>query len=65
MMTALYPLSSIIPGLPALQFHIAPPLSNKLVAGLLIAAILTALLTFVVMPPYTRSLRKWLYEETE
>src|SRR5262249_49418649 len=51
--TAVYPLSLIIPKLLTPLFRIAPPLGNELVAGLLVAAILTTLLTFVVMPPYT------------
>ncbi len=63
--TAVYPLSLLIPWLLAPLFRIAPPLGNQFVAGLLIAATLTALLTFVVMPRYTRLARKWLYEETE
>jgi uncharacterized protein len=63
--TAVYPLSLIIPSLLAPLFRIAPPLGNKLVAGLLVAAVLTALLTFVVMPHYTRLVRRWLYEEAE
>jgi antibiotic biosynthesis monooxygenase (ABM) superfamily enzyme len=63
--TAVYPLSLIIPKLLAPLFRIAPALGNVLVAGLLVAAILTALLTFVVMPHYTRLARKWLYEDTE
>jgi hypothetical protein len=50
--TAVYPLSLIIPRVLGPLFHIAPPLGNELAAGLLVAAILTALLTFVVMPPF-------------
>ena len=46
-------------------FRIASTLCNALVAGLLVAAILTALLTFVVMPHYTGLAQKWLYEEAE
>ena len=63
--TAVYPLSLIIPKLLAPLFRIAPPLGNELVSGLLVAAALSALLTFVVMPHYTRLARKWLYEEAE
>jgi antibiotic biosynthesis monooxygenase (ABM) superfamily enzyme len=55
----------IIPRLLTPLFHIAPTLGNELIAGLLVAAILTALLTFVVMPHYTRLAQKWLYEEAE
>lgn len=63
--TAVYPLSLIIPKLLAPLFRIAPLLGNGLIAGLLVSAILTALLTFVVMPHYTRLVSKWLYEEVE
>jgi antibiotic biosynthesis monooxygenase (ABM) superfamily enzyme len=34
------------------------------IRGLLIAATLTALLTFVIMPHYTRLVKKWLYKES-
>jgi antibiotic biosynthesis monooxygenase (ABM) superfamily enzyme len=63
--TAVYPLSLIIPKLLAPLFRIAPFLSGNLISGLLVAAILTALLTFVVMPNYTRLVSKWLYEDAE
>jgi uncharacterized protein len=63
--TAVYPLSLIIPKLLAPLFRIAPSLSGNLISGLLVAAILTALLTFVVMPNYTRLVSKWLYEDAE
>jgi len=45
--------------------RIAPTLGNELVAGLLVAALLTSQLTFVVMPHYTRLAQKWHYEEAE
>jgi antibiotic biosynthesis monooxygenase (ABM) superfamily enzyme len=32
---------------------------------MLMAVLLTALLTFVIMPPYTRLMQRWLFEETE
>jgi uncharacterized protein len=63
--SAVYPLSLIIPKLLAPLFRIAPSLGGTLISGLLIAAILTALLTFVIMPHYTRLVSKWLYEDVE
>lgn len=59
--SAVYPLSLIIPRLLAPLFEAAPALGHRLVAALLMAAILTGLLTFVVMPPYTRLMRRWLF----
>jgi uncharacterized protein len=63
--SAVYPLSLIIPKLLAPLFRVAPSLGNNFISGLLVAAILTALLTFVVMPHYTRLVSKWLYEDVE
>jgi antibiotic biosynthesis monooxygenase (ABM) superfamily enzyme len=63
-LTAVYPLSLIIPRLLDPLFRVAPFLGNQLISGLLVAAILTALLTFVVMPRFTRLVERWLYKET-
>jgi hypothetical protein len=63
-LTAVYPLSLIIPRLLDPLFRVAPFLGNQFISGLLVAAILTALLTFVVMPRFTRLVERWLYEET-
>jgi antibiotic biosynthesis monooxygenase (ABM) superfamily enzyme len=63
--SAVYPLSLIIPRLLAPLFRVAPPLGHPLVANLLVAIILTGLLTFVIMPRYTRLFRRWLYKGTE
>lgn len=63
--SAIYPLSLIVPGLLKPLFHVAPALGHPLVAGLLMAAILTALMTFVIMPHYTRLVKSWLYEDAQ
>jgi uncharacterized protein len=63
-LSAVYPLSLIIPSLISALFPFAPILTHPLIAGLLIAASLTALLTFVIMPHYTRLMKWWLYDET-
>jgi antibiotic biosynthesis monooxygenase (ABM) superfamily enzyme len=63
--SAVYPLSLIIPRLLAPMFGVAPPLGHPLAANLLVALILTGLLTFVIMPHYTRLVKRWLYQGTE
>jgi uncharacterized protein len=63
-LSAVYPLSLIIPSLFNPLFRVEPALGHPLLSGLLIAATLTALLTFVIMPHYTRLVKRWLYGET-
>lgn len=63
-LSAVYPLSLIIPRLLGILFPFVPILAQPLISGLLIAASLTALLTFVIMPRYTRLVKWWLYDET-
>lgn len=64
-MSAVYPLSLDYPA------PLRPPVrrgtaaGHPLVASLLIAATLTGLLTFVIMPRYTRLMREWLYKDAE
>jgi uncharacterized protein len=62
--SAVYPLSLILPRLLAPLYRVAPPLGHPLISALLMAALLTGLLTFVIMPHYTRLVRRWLYKET-
>ena len=61
--TAVYPLSLIIPRLLTPLFGVTPSFAHPLVANLLIAIILTGLLTFVIMPHYTRLVKGWLYKD--
>lgn len=60
--TAVYPLSLIIPRLLAPLFSVAPSLDRELLRAFFIAAILTTLLT-LIMPPYTRLVRRWLFDK--
>ena len=46
-------------------FRVAPPLTHPLLRGLCISAVVVGVMTFVVMPRYTRLVRRWLYAETE
>jgi antibiotic biosynthesis monooxygenase (ABM) superfamily enzyme len=63
--SAVYPLSLILPRLLAPLYRVAPALGHPLISALLMAALLTGLLTFVIMPRYTRLVRRWLYQEQE
>ena len=63
--SAVYPLSLIIPVFLSPLGKLAPVLGNEFVAAFLMAGILTGMLTFVIMPPYTRLMKRWLYDEEE
>jgi len=60
-LSAIYPLSLLIPFLFTPLFRVAPPLTHPLLRGLCIAAVVVGLMTFVVMPRYTRLVKRWLY----
>ena len=62
-LSAVYPLSLVIPPLFRPLGRVVPILGQPFIFGLLIAATLTALLTFVIMPRYTRLVKKWLYTD--
>jgi antibiotic biosynthesis monooxygenase (ABM) superfamily enzyme len=64
-LSAIYPLSRIVPSLFTPLFSVMPSLTHPLLRGLCIAAVVVGLMTFVVMPRYTRLVKRWLYEETE
>ena len=64
-LTAVYPLSLIIPRVLRLLIELAPPLGHEPVRALLMAISLTGLLTFVIMPRYTRLVKRWLYDDHE
>ena len=64
-LSAIYPLSLIVPSLFTPLFRLVPPLTHPLIRGLFIAAVVVGLMIFVVMPRYTRLVKRWLYEETE
>jgi hypothetical protein len=63
--SAVYPLSLILPRLLAPLYRAAPAFGHPLISALVMAALLTGLLTFVIMPRYTRLVRRWLYENAK
>ena len=63
-LSAIYPLSLLMPFLFTPLFRVAPPLTHPLLRGLCIAAVVVGVMTFVVMPRYTRLVQRWLYADT-
>src|SRR5438128_8321888 len=62
-LSAIYPLSLLMPLLFTPLFRVAPPLTHPLLRGLCISAVVVGLMTFVVMPRYTRLVQRWLYAD--
>jgi len=60
--SAVYPLSLIIPLFLIPLVKLVPALGNQFVTALFMAIILTGMLTYVIMPRYTRLLQRWLYD---
>jgi antibiotic biosynthesis monooxygenase (ABM) superfamily enzyme len=64
-LSAIYPLSLLIPAVFTPLFRVTPPLTHPLIRGLFVSAVIVGLMTFVVMPRYTRLVKRWLYEDME
>jgi uncharacterized protein len=60
-LTVLYPLTLIVPKFWNMVAQIAPLLSNPFVSNLFVDATIVGLLTYVVMPPVSRLVSRWLY----
>jgi antibiotic biosynthesis monooxygenase (ABM) superfamily enzyme len=60
-LSVIYPLTLIVPWAFRPVFAAVPPLGSLLVANLLINVVIVGLLTWVIMPRYTRLLAKWLF----
>jgi len=61
-LTAVYPLSLLIPRLLRQLFLLVPYFEQELIRALLMSVTLTGLLTFIIMPRYTRLVKRWLYK---
>jgi uncharacterized protein len=61
-LSAIYPLSLIIPLilLPALRMMNIPPI--RLIDSFFVSGIIVLLMVYLVMPNYTRWIKKWLYK---
>src|SRR5208283_186942 len=60
-LSAIFPLTILVPWLLAPLFGAAPILRTPGISNFLIAAVIVALMTYAIMPRYTRLLASWLY----
>jgi antibiotic biosynthesis monooxygenase (ABM) superfamily enzyme len=60
-LSVIYPLTLIVPWALQPLFSVVPILGLPATSNLLIGAIIVGLMTFVIMPHYTRMMAKWLY----
>ena len=63
-LSAVYPLSLVIPIVVSRFSNIVPLMSNRWIQGVLRATILVAVPVFLSTPLYTRLIRRWLYKDT-
>jgi len=61
-LSAIFPLTIIVPWLFAPIFARQPALAVSGLRQFLVAAVIVALMTYVVMPRYTRLVSRWLYD---
>jgi uncharacterized protein len=61
-LSAIFPLTLIVPWALRPLFQVAPIVGLPVVSNLVIAAVLTGLMTYVIMPHYTRLVAAWLYD---
>jgi len=60
-LSVIYPLTLIVPWVLRPLTGAVPALQNVLVDHLIVAALIVWLMTYVVMPRYTRLVANWLY----
>jgi antibiotic biosynthesis monooxygenase (ABM) superfamily enzyme len=60
-LSVIYPLTLIVPWALRPLLERVPVLQYRLIDHLIVAAIIVGLMTYVVMPRYTRLVAKWLY----
>jgi hypothetical protein len=61
-LSVIYPLSLVIPWMLAPLFAMAPVLQLQAVSVLMVSAVVVGLMTYVVMPHYTRLVGNWLFK---
>jgi antibiotic biosynthesis monooxygenase (ABM) superfamily enzyme len=60
-LSVIFPLTMLVPWLLTPLFRAAPILATRGVTHFLVAAVVVALMTYVIMPHYTRLMAAWLY----
>lgn len=61
-LSAIYPLTLVVPLALRPILETVPILSSIFLGKLLVAIVMVWLMTYGIMPPYTRSISKWLYK---
>jgi uncharacterized protein len=60
-LSVIFPLTMLVPWLLMPLFRAAPILRTPAITHFLVAAVVVALMTYVIMPHYTRLMAAWLY----
>ena len=60
-LSAIFPLTMLVPWSLAPLFRAAPAFGLPGISNFIAAAIIVALMTYVIMPHYTRLIAGWLY----
>jgi antibiotic biosynthesis monooxygenase (ABM) superfamily enzyme len=60
-LSVIFPLTIIVPWVLRPLFHVVPVLGVPGISNLIVAAVIVGLMTYVVMPRYTRLVAAWLY----
>jgi antibiotic biosynthesis monooxygenase (ABM) superfamily enzyme len=60
-LSVIFPLTMLVPWLLTPLFHAAPILSTPGILHFLVATVVVALMTYVIMPHYTRLIAAWLF----
>ena len=60
-LSAIFPLTMLVPWLLGPLFAWFPPLGHYVLSHLIVAAVIVALVVYVIMPRYVRLVSKWLF----
>jgi antibiotic biosynthesis monooxygenase (ABM) superfamily enzyme len=64
-LSAIFPLTLVVPWLVRPLFQAMPILGRPIVSNVITSAIIVGLMTYVIMPRYTRLVAGWLYRQGE
>jgi antibiotic biosynthesis monooxygenase (ABM) superfamily enzyme len=64
-LSVVFPLTLVVPWALRPLFDAMPALGLPGISNLLISSVIVGLMTYVIMPHYTRLIAKWLYDQTD
>ena len=64
-LSAIFPLTVVVPWMLRPLFQAMPVLGQPVVSNVIISALIVGLMTYVIMPRYTRLVAGWLYRQGE